>query len=211
MSWELGKRRGEVEENLCAAREDLCNVLIEDMASLYQLSYLLAGDQGKAEQCFVAGIHEDVPVKNAFTDWARSWAKLTIIKNAIRALSPRPAPTPSSSTSMDSTAGGTLLNIRDRQFILDSLLALPDFERFVFVMSVLERLPDQDCAFLLGCSADDVRNARLRTLERIAASARTSVPLVEAKERSVTTGAALAGSMIGQKKTRRGCLTCEDR
>lgn len=33
-----------------------------------------------------------------------------------------------------------------------SMLELEDFERLVFVMSVLERYSDQDCSVLLGCS-----------------------------------------------------------
>jgi len=40
------------------------------------------------------------------------------------------------------------------------LVALADFERFVFVMSVLEGYSDQDCSVLLGCSEQDVRETR---------------------------------------------------
>jgi len=48
-----------------------------------------------------------------------------------------------------------------------TVLALEDFERFVFVLSVLERYSDQDCSILLSCSREDVRAARIRALQQI--------------------------------------------
>ena len=48
------------------------------------------------------------------------------------------------------------------------ILALDDFERFVFVISVLERYSDQDCSVLLGCSRQDVRKTRMRALPHVA-------------------------------------------
>ena len=54
------------------------------------------------------------------------------------------------------------------------MLALEPFERFVFVMSVLERYSDKECALLLGCLALDVRQARANGLEKLANSVRTT-------------------------------------
>jgi hypothetical protein len=42
-------------------------------------------------------------------------------------------------------------------FEIDALLQLADFDRFVFVMSVLEHYSEHDCALLLGCSVRDIR------------------------------------------------------
>ncbi len=56
------------------------------------------------------------------------------------------------------------------------VVALPAFERFVFVMSVLERFSDQDCSILLGCSRQDVALARTQAAEHIASLAESSVP-----------------------------------
>ena len=53
-----------------------------------------------------------------------------------------------------------------------SILGLEGFERFVFVLSVLERCSDQDCSVLLGCSRQDVREARIRALQHVAESDR---------------------------------------
>jgi hypothetical protein len=49
-------------------------------------------------------------------------------------------------------------------------LRLADFDRFVFVMSVLEPHSEHDCALLLGCSAGDIREGRTRALKELAHS-----------------------------------------
>jgi len=49
-----------------------------------------------------------------------------------------------------------------------SILALEDFERFVYVLSVLERYPDQKCAALLDTSAQEILETRIRALQHIA-------------------------------------------
>jgi len=47
---------------------------------------------------------------------------------------------------------------------------LQNFERFVFVLCVLERYRDHECALLLGCSASEVREARTQAIEELAQS-----------------------------------------
>jgi DNA-directed RNA polymerase specialized sigma24 family protein len=44
---------------------------------------------------------------------------------------------------------------------------LPPLERFVFVMSILERYSDWECSVLLGCSTRNVAKARMRALRRL--------------------------------------------
>jgi len=55
---------------------------------------------------------------------------------------------------------------------ITSILGLEDFERIVFVMSVLEKYSDQDCSVLLGCSRQEVREARIRALQHLSESAK---------------------------------------
>jgi DNA-directed RNA polymerase specialized sigma24 family protein len=62
---------------------------------------------------------------------------------------------------------------------ITAVLGLPAFERFVFVMSVLERYSDQDCSVLLGCSRRDVALARRKAAEHLASLAQPSVPGVQ--------------------------------
>jgi hypothetical protein len=51
-----------------------------------------------------------------------------------------------------------------------SVLALPDFDRFVYVLSILERFPDQDCAVLLNTSPRVVPDTWVRVQQHIANS-----------------------------------------
>jgi hypothetical protein len=44
--------------------------------------------------------------------------------------------------------------------LFDAIVALNAFERFVYVMSVLESQSDDDCSALLGCSRRDAIIAR---------------------------------------------------
>jgi len=50
---------------------------------------------------------------------------------------------------------------------MEAVLDLEDFERFVFVMSVLEHYSEHDCGLLLGCSVREVREARSRALKEL--------------------------------------------
>jgi DNA-directed RNA polymerase specialized sigma24 family protein len=50
------------------------------------------------------------------------------------------------------------------------IVDLPSLERFVFVMSVLERYCDQECSLLLGRTRGDVAAARTRALEQLGKS-----------------------------------------
>jgi len=49
-------------------------------------------------------------------------------------------------------------------------LSLEDFERFVFIMSVLEHFSDHDCALLLDCSVREILESRARALRELMVS-----------------------------------------
>jgi hypothetical protein len=48
-----------------------------------------------------------------------------------------------------------------------AVLALEPFERFVYVITVLEHYSDQDCSLLLGCARRDVLAARTHAFRQI--------------------------------------------
>jgi len=161
-------RTGKDSANEYATAEDFRRLFIEEMDGLYQLSYLLTGDDEMAQQCFVAGLEDSVQAHNTFREWAHSWAKRAIIRNAIRILRPQPADSDSSLPASVVSEKNKLRIIRDGHLEIDSLLALEDFERFVFVMTVLERYSDHESALLIGCSLAEIRAARICALEEIA-------------------------------------------
>ncbi|MGO9087531.1 MAG: hypothetical protein ACLQBK_20120 [Candidatus Sulfotelmatobacter sp.] len=112
----------------------------------------------------LTGIEDWVNSNHIFKESAHSWAKRTIIQKAIRELKPRP------SRSELSLPGPAFTHIHDlssdpvQHFESDAVLALEDFERFVFVISVLEHYSVHECALFLGCSQQEVREGRTRAL-----------------------------------------------
>jgi hypothetical protein len=145
-----------------ASNRDFCRIFHEETESLYQLSFLLTAERGKAEQCFVSGLEDSLSGSRVFKEWACSWARRAVIQNAVRVINPRPMGenVPSSFNS-----GGKTLVAEPAE--IAAILELAPFERFVYVMSVLERYSDQDCSVLLGCSRRDVNAARIHGLRQI--------------------------------------------
>jgi len=145
-----------------ASSRDFCRIFHEETESLYRLSFLLTAERVKAEQCLVSGLDDSLKGSRVFKEWARSWARRAIIQNAVRVVNPRPIGenVPSSFNS----SGRTLIA---EPAEIAAILELAPFERFVYVMSVLERYSDQDCSVLLGCSRRDVNAARIRALQQI--------------------------------------------
>jgi DNA-directed RNA polymerase specialized sigma24 family protein len=147
-----------------ASSDDFRRVFDQDMNSLYLLSYLLTADRQKAEQCFVSGLEDAVEGNPVFKEWARSWARRVIIINAVRAINPRPMEENSRSSSAPVSSNGKTQPVE--QVEIAAVLALEPFERFVYVMTVLEGCSDQDCSLLLGCARREVLAARSRALQQ---------------------------------------------
>lgn len=150
-----------------ASQADFCRIFAADMNSLYLLSLLLTGDSGKAEQCFVSGLN-DCGGSRVFREWARSWARRTIIQNAIRLIGPRPTDASEISNRAQDVSGDQAPAVL--RPVVSAVLELGSFERFVFIMSVFEGYSDQDCSLLLGCTRQTLIAARVRALQHIARS-----------------------------------------
>jgi hypothetical protein len=148
-----------------ASSDDFRRVFSEDMNSLYLLSFLLTADREKAEQCFVSGLEDAVDGNPVFQEWARSWARRVIIVNAVRAINPQPIEENARSSSATVSTNGRTPPVQPAE--IAAVLALEPFERFVYVITVLERYSDQDCSLLLGCARRDVVAARTRAFEQI--------------------------------------------
>jgi hypothetical protein len=154
-----------------ATRIEFCRLFAGNMDSMHLLSFLLTADPAEAEECFVSGLEDCVEGTYVFRDWARSWARRTIIQNAIRMLVPRK----NHSTVADAPSDAVSCcfgRTQDAGYAISRILRLEHFERFVFVMSVLEKYSDQDCSVLLGCSRQDVGETRMQALLHVAESDR---------------------------------------
>ena len=151
-----------------ASCEDFQRIFEEDMHDLYQLTFLLTGDDQKAERCFVAGLEDCVKESGVFREWARTWAKRVIVKNAIRELHPQSNHSNSSVRVPIAFCHKLQLGDPNGHFDKDAVSRLGDFERFVFVLCVLERYREHECALLLGCSDSEVLEARTQAIEELA-------------------------------------------
>ena len=68
------------------ARTAVQRLPTEQSRRLYLLSFLLTADRAKAEQCFVPGLDWGSEESAAFRDWAYSWARRIVVRNALRAV-----------------------------------------------------------------------------------------------------------------------------
>lgn len=152
--------------SLSASHDVIGRIFSEGLDGLYQLSLLLTCNLERATRCLVTGI-DGAMEHSSVGDWVLSWAKHMIVENAIRELKPRPRHTHSPSSMTAFHYVGWLPSDPGRHFELETILALEDLERFVFVMSVLERYSEHKCALLLECSASEIREARTSALEKL--------------------------------------------
>ncbi len=149
---------------LYATGPDFCRIFKEDTQKLYGLSLLLTADPEKAEQCFVAGLDDCAAGNQVFKEWSRSWARRAIIKRAIRLIAPGPG---SANGVLQTAVLNRVIDLELRSEI-SALLDLRSFERFVFVMSVLEGYSDRECELLLGCAHQVLVATRVRAMQQLA-------------------------------------------
>jgi hypothetical protein len=112
-----------------------------------------------------------------FKEWARSWARRMIIQNAIVLV--RPEPTRLTASALASHNGAARAVTKQPE--IGAVIALPTFERFVFVISVLEGYSAKNCSLLLASTRADVIAARTRALRSLGISAELRQKSVQAQ------------------------------
>ena len=159
-----------------AMRTDFCAVFEEDMKPLYLLAFLLTANHKEAEQCFVSTVEEAFKKQAVFKEWARTWVKRKLIEHAIAIVSPVSARTGEKQELWKARSHET-----GTEGAIDAVTKLAPLERFVFVMSIVERQSNWDCALLLGCSMNKVAPARRRALRRLPDLAAALFPRAETR------------------------------
>jgi DNA-directed RNA polymerase specialized sigma24 family protein len=159
-----------------ATSADFCRIFESDVNRLYLLAFLLTTDHAFAEKCFVSGLEDSKNGSLVFKDWAQSWARRSIIANAIRMIHPRPQlatvdhesasePGPGAHAGTGHAAVATQLETFSEEVM--AIIALPAFQRFAFVMSVLEGYSNREASLLLDCSVVELVAARTHALQQI--------------------------------------------
>jgi hypothetical protein len=150
-----------------ATAEDFRGLFTEDPNGLYMLSFLLTANHEKAEQCFVAGLDDCVDGNAVFQEWAAMWARRVIVRNAIRIIAPHKGEPQRTKIANQPAGKHRVLEMPVQDVPFASILSLNDFERFVYVLSVIERFRDQECAVLLSISLKEMRETRAIAVQHV--------------------------------------------
>jgi hypothetical protein len=135
--------------------EDFCRVFTEDMARLYSLALLLTANHRDAEQCFSAALDDCMQMNSVYKEFANSWCRRAIIKNAIQKTRP----------GVSAERGNEdVVHLHDK---LVAVTRLEAFGRFVFVISILEGYSDHECSILLDSTRAGVIRARVCALHQL--------------------------------------------
>jgi hypothetical protein len=145
-----------------AKQGDFCAVFKSDTKPLYLLAFFLTANHKESEQCFVSTVDDAFKERAVFKEWARPWVKRKLIENAIQIVLPQSARNGQKRDLWSTGQRGT-----QRSCEIDQVTKLATFERFVFVMSILEGYSNLNCSLLLGCSTDKIAQARLGALRQL--------------------------------------------
>src|SRR6267154_4951821 len=121
-----------------ATHSDFCAIFLQQLDRLYSLALILNGDEPRAEECLLAAFDSCVEGSLVFKGSAVAWSRRSVIKRAIRLMSPSP-----STLFIPDLVGNRCDSSSDQDASLKSGQELSSFDRFVFVMSVLERYSDR--------------------------------------------------------------------
>jgi hypothetical protein len=135
---------------------DFCDIFRNDATPLYLLAFLLTTNHKESEQCFILTVEEAFKEQAVFKEWARSWVRRRLIENAIAMASPALR-----------RSGEKGRHEMPQECEIGAVTKLDAFERFVFVMSILERYSNWDCSLLLRCTVNKVAEARMNALRRL--------------------------------------------
>jgi hypothetical protein len=134
---------------------DYAEIFLDQMNCLYLLSFLVTADRHLAERCFSKALDEYVEARGGFLEWAKQEGRRAVLRHAVQIIRPVPKET------YDRPFYGNarpLVSAAHQPFV--AITSLGAFERFVFVMSVIEALPQEECAARLNCSMEDVAIGR---------------------------------------------------
>jgi hypothetical protein len=164
------KDRSGCGEAVCAKTWDFANIFLRDMGSLFHLGLLLTANPPDAERCFLEALDLCADGAMVHSQWAPAWARRSIIKSAIKIMAPIHADNRSCSDS-----GPEKEDRLEVESVLDEVCNLAIFDRFVFVMSILEKFPDRECSVLLNCIQREIVAARIRAMRHLAKFDETSL------------------------------------
>lgn len=147
-----------------ARKKEFVGVFECERKGLQRLALLLTANSETVRRCLSRAFRECIATSSVSREWVVSWTRRVVIRNAISLvmgagdeLSVRPTDE-SDNRFSEFSQDDSLSAIAETE----SILHLPDFDRLVFVICVLECYSVYDCALLLGRSPRDIDEARRR-------------------------------------------------
>jgi len=162
-------RKSRVSETHATA-DDFQQLFAKEMTDLFDLSFRLTANAEKAESCLILAMRDCFDSSSTVAkSSARNWARRAVIRNAISQVLGK------ESISLDEILSdmGYDFHLQASEYRIEELresievLELPNFDRLVFVICVLERYSILDCALLMRKSPKDVNDARVRAVNQI--------------------------------------------
>ena len=148
-----------ISEDNGANSPDFCRIFARQLNSLYKLALLLTTNHSLAEQCILASLDDALTVDGICKPSAESWSKRAIITNALCIVRRESFKTDLTLQRPEAS---------DDDFIgwpFNAIIRLQTLDRFVFVLSIFEKIPDCECSQLFGCAVTEIVPARIRALE----------------------------------------------
>jgi len=161
------KRGGNRSE--CAGQEEFVSLFEAERTTLQRLALLLTANSEAAERSLALALRECIAIGSVSKDWVLAWARRVVIRNAISVVM-EPGEQSLAGLNGNGERGPVMIS-GDSSLVpfADSqqILALPDLDRLVFVICILERHSIHDCALLLGKSPRDINQTRQRIANQL--------------------------------------------
>jgi hypothetical protein len=153
-----------------ARKEEFVSLFERERVSLQKLALLLTAKPEAAKRCLILAFGECIASSSVSKEWVLSWTRRVVIRNAISLVIGSGGQ--SFVNSNDDADNGLIAFFPDDSpgatAESESIFDLPEFDRFVFVICILERYSMHDCALLLGRSPRDIDAVRRRVINQAA-------------------------------------------
>ena len=152
-----------------ASKEEFARTFECERVGLQRLALLLTANRDDAKRCLILAFQQCVASGSVSHGWVLSWTRRTVIRSAISLVMGFRRPL-FVNTNDDADSGVIAFSPDDSLPTIaeaESILDLPEFDRLVFVICVLERYLIHDCALLLGRSPRDINEALQRVVNQV--------------------------------------------
>jgi hypothetical protein len=146
------------------SKEEFASVFERERESLQRLALLLTANSEATKRCLSRAYRECIASSSVSKEWVLIWTRRMVIRNAISLVM---GPGSQSFVGANDDADNRLIEFFPDDALgaiaeSESIFDLPELDRFVFVICILERYSIHDCALLLRRSPRDINEARQR-------------------------------------------------